>query len=170
MTLKYFYQNKGVTLIEVIIVLALLSIVGLIVGTIFSYGLRSYETSITQKEEQGDVRLVAEFITNEVRNSFTLETRDNKDSIIEYLFFVNDEVFYRQKKDESAKAFTNKTIQSINFMVEVDALDNYFLNFDIVGVNGFTMTSKVLLNNIETADVDASIINKEKSVLTYQKP
>jgi len=119
--LKSFYQNKGFTLVEVIIVLALLGIVGLIIGTIFSYGLRSYETSITQKEEQGDVRLVAEFITNEVRNSFTLETCDNKDSIIEYLFFVNDEIFYRQKKNESAKAFTNKTIQSINFMVEVDA-------------------------------------------------
>lgn len=70
---RTFYNKKGFTLVELLIVLGLLSVV-LGVGYNFYFSTtRSFATAETQWIIQRDIRQVAEFLTNELRYAYQLD-------------------------------------------------------------------------------------------------
>lgn len=62
-------NGKGVTLIELVIVLALLSFVMMIGFSVFSFGFKSFNTQTKNIDNQSNVRYAIGFITKEVRKA-----------------------------------------------------------------------------------------------------
>lgn len=60
-------NRKGFTLIELMIVLALLSVVIMIAFSVFSFGLKSFNAQTDNIGNQSNVRYVISDITNEIR-------------------------------------------------------------------------------------------------------
>lgn len=64
-----FKKNNGFTLVELIVVLAIIPIVVGMIFFISSYGNKSYKMSLNQSYNQQDVRLVSDYIKRELRNA-----------------------------------------------------------------------------------------------------
>ncbi len=60
-------NKKGITLLEVIITLGILSVIGLMAFTLFGQGLSLYQTETESADLQDEMRLVLSDITNKVR-------------------------------------------------------------------------------------------------------
>ena len=60
-------NKKGITLLEVIITLGILSVIGLMAFTLFGQGLSLYQAETESADLQDEMRLVLSDITNKVR-------------------------------------------------------------------------------------------------------
>ena len=60
-------RNKGFTLIELIIALAVMTAVGMLVYTLFGQGFNLYAVEAKSAEQQSEMRLVLSEVTNKVR-------------------------------------------------------------------------------------------------------
>lgn len=68
------YNNKGVTLIELLIVLAIMGIVFQVIYSIFFIGNKSFNTSKNKGFAQQDVRIASTYIINEIRTAKEIST------------------------------------------------------------------------------------------------
>lgn len=69
--------NKGFSLIEMLVTLALLGIILLAAFSIYISGNRIFNKSVDQKYVQQDVRLAADYISREIRNSKVISPLEN---------------------------------------------------------------------------------------------
>lgn len=104
-------DNKGFTLIELVIVIAVLSIVSLMTVSIFSFGIKSNNKNNEIKENTESVRLLFSIIEKDIRISsqnLSLEECNQasdtcfllKDSNVEngdFEYHLKDDGFYRNK-------------------------------------------------------------------------
>jgi prepilin-type N-terminal cleavage/methylation domain-containing protein len=64
---RYLNQKKGLTLVELVIAMAIFSIVILSVYSFFNFGNKSFNASSRQYNTQSDVRLAVDYASKEVR-------------------------------------------------------------------------------------------------------
>lgn len=66
-------QEKGLTLVELLVALALTGIVSIVIINLFAGGLRSYNVTSTQTELHNDANYVMTLFTNEIYKADTVE-------------------------------------------------------------------------------------------------
>lgn len=164
-------NEKGFTLLELVIVITIFSIVILIGASMFVYAMINYRNAIEQQNEQFNVRLVSDLITTDIRNSLEIQEVDQYvTDCIEYSMYVNsaDDNFYRYNSATGVnQLLTQGYVDYINVSIVEDS-GLYYVDYSVMGINGYEIESRVLLNNISSnPDPDAS---DNLNVLTYRKP
>jgi prepilin-type N-terminal cleavage/methylation domain-containing protein len=133
-------KNGGFTLIELIVTLAIFSIVLVAILNLFLFNNRVYSRSENLSEVQFDVRMASDYITTELRNKNSISITDN--SLAESITLSD-----LQSKYPTVKAVTFKIAKSSS---------DYFVEYTITGSdlnndNEYTLETDVLLNNITNA-------------------
>lgn len=168
-------NKKGVTLIELLIVLAILGI-ALSLGFSFSiFGMRTFDGGINKSEIQFDARMVSKFLTDELRNAISLELIDIPASFtndnFNYIYIINNTLVHRYNG-----VVTNKTGPTLIEVLPTFVLtkldnDNNTLSFDIkssktsaLGQKEIEINSTVQLNNL------TGLANDQDRAVKYKKP
>lgn len=172
-------DEKGLTLTELIITLSLIGLVVMLAVTIMFMGASSYQSAEVESILHGELRLEANYITEQIRNALDIavltEEEFIEEGIIEdynYVYFKNGEV-----KNNSSK--------SSNYTPSVVQVEITKLEFDSKGSNGlfvftiegeaskgnqdrnYTISSNVIAENIGKAAQDA-LPSKKGAVLKYR--
>jgi prepilin-type N-terminal cleavage/methylation domain-containing protein len=71
--MKALRENRGITLIELLVALGLMSIVTMAIYTIMTTGIKSYNTSFKQAENQGVVRAAMLSLSTSMRSADTVQ-------------------------------------------------------------------------------------------------
>jgi prepilin-type N-terminal cleavage/methylation domain-containing protein len=175
---KKIGDQKGLTLLELIVVIALL---GIVISTIFSFqsfGTKIFHRGVTQADIQSSLRMTSDFIIHEVRNAteITLSTPANPDDYNQ-IYISGNKVKYKP----AGGTEINKTDVIIENPTDVQFTlattgSNYTLNFSMIGTsktNTYDLSSDVMLNNIRTATILAnsqSIYYKKDTTLAVGGP
>ena len=167
-------KNAGVTLIEVIISLAIISIVIVMGSSLFTFGTRTFGQGGMQSDIQFDVRMVSDFITAEVRNATSLEVINvgdipNTADSYHYIFLEAETIKHRSPGEIDKRNKTGPIIKNTSdFAFELKRLNNsYLLYCQIIGTKGnqrYELDTEVLLNNINSGTINVG------KAIRYQKP
>lgn len=82
-------QEKGLTIIELLATLAILSMIIAVLYTFYLSGLHSWSRSIDRMEEQQSARIAIDKIIKEVRYAHAVEIRYNDPTMIYYRLNIN---------------------------------------------------------------------------------
>ncbi|WP_168198272.1 prepilin-type N-terminal cleavage/methylation domain-containing protein [Crassaminicella thermophila] len=152
---SYVANKKGITLIELLLALALISMILSISYSLNIFGIKSFSKASSQANVQENVRLAVDFITQETRYATQLEILDNLETIPEkaqidedeYYILLNDHSIEYRYKDHS-KVIAN-IIENLSFHKDKDA--DKILSFIIEGKDKkqkYDLNSKVLAINL----------------------
>lgn len=153
-------NNKGFTLIEVIISLALMGIVAAMIYSLFDFNLKSYAIGNRQSHLQSEVRLSAGNLTKIVRNADKMQLIDTPatfDVSKRYIFTRNNEIVFYNKGNEIILSSANHSRFTVSFTKSSTA--NRSLAFTIRGTDGnetFYLDSEVLIQNLGTDVLEQS--------------
>ncbi|WP_453994653.1 prepilin-type N-terminal cleavage/methylation domain-containing protein [Bacillus nitroreducens] len=89
-------NNKGITLIELLAVLALLSMVLLLATSVHLFGQKQMSNQTSQIENQANVRLAINILTKEIRKANRTEVSNN-------VLTINNTDTYTLEKNEITK-------------------------------------------------------------------
>lgn len=174
-TMKKFKIRKGVTLVELIIVIAIIGIVISLAGTMMTFSIKSQAAVSKEFQIQSDMRLASEIINQELRYSsavfmlnehqysdssdlksgwdyFTLS--DDKKEIVRYVW---DDSSSSHKKISLVKEQDNILYNLILDGVKEDSrMINFKLDGYFEGGSGTKVTVSTILNALNAAVVDNS--------------
>lgn len=135
-------KSNGFTLIEIIIVIAILGIVLTMAFNFFTFNLRTYNKGENRAAVQFDVRMASDFITDELRNVNIVSITDTA-----------------LTSSIGLGTLTAKypLVTGVTFEIVTEA-PKYFVQYTVSGNstdgnNPYSLTTKVLLNNITSATV-----------------
>ncbi|HZJ57331.1 MAG TPA: prepilin-type N-terminal cleavage/methylation domain-containing protein [Clostridia bacterium] len=172
-TIKYkavATSKRGVTLIELIMVLALMAIVFTSIFSFYSFNLGIFGRAQNKSDIQHDVLLVSEFITKEVRTAtgISLSSRppqdNDKESYNSFIGLYQDGVEYHY--DKGYRQIANTNIMDLNLVLSPNS---NLLKFHITGEKDgeeYRIDSNVSLPNL--ADMTDEEISG--SWIYYNKP
>lgn len=133
-------NKKGFTLVELVIVIALISIVSLMTASIFSFGIKSNERNQSLQESTESARLVLQILDKDIRSSsqklelisedtcFTLKDTLDESKTIKYCL-KNEEV-YRNNNFIIDKIIEFRIESIIDKGIEVYLVDNEGNTYD----------------------------------------
>jgi prepilin-type N-terminal cleavage/methylation domain-containing protein len=157
-------NNKGFTLVELIVVIAILSVV---IGAIFSFFLfenKIFYKSTDKFDIQSDLRLSLSVLSKELRNSTDLDLIDRTDALDDisnkvtnnYVIIADDGTL---KIYEYSTSINDYNITSYGSNIDDDILKSYFSIVDNtkLGINLsanlnaelFNLDTQILLNNFK---------------------
>ena len=154
-------NSKGFTLIELIIVMAIMSIVLTLGFSMLLNGQKTFNMSIDKTDVQSDIRMAADFITKELRNVQAISVSNTQPAST-----PSENYIYADSADQKMKYWAasaanpvDKTDAFIQLTTDLTfALkkvnDKYMISFTINGSKGttsYSIQSEVLLNNITSA-------------------
>lgn len=135
-------NSNGFTLIEIIIVIAILGIVLAMAFNFFTFNLRTYNKGENRAAVQFDVRMASDYITDELRNVNIVSVTDTA-----------------LASNIGLGTLTAKypLVTGVAFEIVTEA-PKYFVEYTVSGNstdgnNPYSLTTKVLLNNITSATV-----------------
>jgi prepilin-type N-terminal cleavage/methylation domain-containing protein len=163
-------DNRGLTLIEVVISISILTIVISIIFSFMDFSVRSFEAGVDQVDEQGALRITALKLTDELRNVFEIELKSNTQNITKSSYIYLDGSTLTLNQNSSVILLSEPVIQDINFELLINN-DRYVLKFELMSKEK-SISSEILLNNIQEGDIkntplDGSFTNGK--VIEYRK-
>jgi len=162
MMINRIKDKKGLTLIEVLLVIL---IAGLVFGVALSlqvFGLRSFSIGTNQAELQQQARLVDEVLRSELRNAVYLSTNNNNTA--RELYFENGTINFGL---DGQRSLNVEVLEEIEFNQGNNGDD--ILIFTIK-VNGYEFKNKVLLNNFDKEkidDIDGKVMDGNNETKIY---
>src|SRR6056297_3626943 len=130
--LKKLKNRKGVSLLELIIVIAILSLVITMIYSIYNYGGRTFDKGNSQYSVQSDIRLSMDYIVDETRYATKLNLTDiPTESIltssqgIDFIYVENNKLVHKDWNDTSSTHETRtfaSTITNYSFTSDGDDL------------------------------------------------
>lgn len=137
--------HKGFTLVELIVTIAILGIVLVAVFNFFIFNLNTFGKGEDLSAVQFDVRMASEFVTKELRNVTVISDTDDTLASALDLTLLSDKY---------------SSVNSVSFEITHEGL-SYFVNYTIEGnspdgSNSYSVTTRVLLNNIKSATLATS--------------
>ena len=158
---RYIFESKsGVTLVELLLVIALLSLVIGITYSLLLFGMRTYAKGNDQTEVQFDIRFTADAVTNELRYASLVEIHPDSLSIpasidddSRYIYLLNEDgvdklVF---EGEDYLKKYPLGTNGQIHF---TKGTSDKILNFVLSGTRNnqdFSIDSEVAILNLLSA-------------------
>ncbi len=152
------YNQRGVTLIEVMIGIAIAGIIFQIILSFYIFGSRAFNLGEVQSDLQNKTRIAARSLTKELRYAKELrilpEVPDPITSDWGYIF-VNDDSFIEYRDKDSSRIILNGSGNS-GFQISFEVKDSpRILCFKITcssGTRSYEIESEVLLLNLDTID------------------
>lgn len=150
-------NNKGFTLIEVIISLAIVTIVTLSIFSFFRFNLNSFNMSTEAMEKQSNLRITSYKLTNELRNIGFVDLdnyamSDISSMITSDSFIFVDSNSLKKGNYNSITNFADDEITNIEFSLREEK-GRFFLNVEVFsGIDSYK--TEILLNNIITDNTD----------------
>jgi prepilin-type N-terminal cleavage/methylation domain-containing protein len=174
-------KNKsGFTLIEVIISLAILSIV---LGTAYSinlFGLKSYSNSNERSDNQFSVRMASDFITRKLRYAdnvsiSNIETLPSKENGFYYLFVQNGQIkFFDGNTEVQIPGVSDASGYTLNFEKKLNTMN--VVNFKVgkSGTSSYDITTEVSSLNQNLTTISGTTgnlikfkLNRAESIKSY---
>jgi len=147
-------NKKGVTLVELLVAMAILTIITGIVMSFFGLTDRLIARGDARTGEQHAVRMATDKIVREIRNIITCDLADAEGASGNWIFEdSNDLVLGRSSVRDAVWAKDNIATDGVAFDLRKDGV-NYFMKITVTGTDGYVIETEVLLNNIKT---DAAI-------------
>lgn len=136
-------HKKGMTLVELIVVMAIMSVVLGTIYTFFIYNMRLYRKSNDLSQVQFDVRTAVDVLSNDLRNisevSLTDSTLDQS--------YSAETLRQSYPSIESVTFTLNKT--GMTYLLAITISGN-----DASGRNDYEISTNIILNNIQNAALD----------------
>ncbi len=152
--IKQLSNQKGVTLIELLLVVIIGAIVLILALSIQGFSLRSFNLGTSRAEIQQSARSIDEVLKNELRNAMEISSSDNDLPREVRLDLGENKLFYGENGDNYL-AITG--IESVNFEAEGEQA----LLFTING-GDYTYSKVIYLNNTSIpTDLNASVLYYE---------
>ncbi len=157
MVFNQLNSRKGVTLIEMLIVLGLISVVISVAASMFLFGLKTFAHGNAQYGIQSDVRLASDYIQKQVRYATSVEVIDAPsiyDAGYSYIYFddATDELIH---KAWNLTTNTHDTTFQHSFLFEFPetgfTLNNSNLTFTVKAIDGtqhYLISTQILLPNL----------------------
>ncbi len=165
-------NQKGITLVELILVIAVLGFIMAAALSFFLFGTRTFTLGSNQARVQQESRLVTTIVAADLRTAlnvrvFTAEgyTPDSDDYVVKRIGSGPYSLVY--SRPGVADLTTASIFTSMSFKVTTEN-SSKFITIDAVGVEGdrsYTIASKMLLENVQpglldTDDVIAILFDK----------
>lgn len=154
-------NNKGITLIELIITLAIMAIAIQIIYSLFFVGNKSFNISKNKGFAQQEARIAFDLINTELR--LAKEISDNNLSGKYYSLTIEDNKLYRESSNASGKVLFEFKGQA---KIKYENITNGILYIKIIVEEGkdnnkrdYVIDSSILLENLESHN---QIFNNEK--------
>lgn len=165
-----YKNNKGFTLIEVILAMAILSIVVGIAFSVFSFGNRTFAIGIDSSDSQFNSRFIAGEIAAKVRNATTVTLMDSGeiaalitsgayDNMKQYIFIKQDPVSGKKSIIHRTGALERKLLGDLEGTAILgfdSTVGSNMLSYSVqCNVDGqvFNIDSKVFLHNMGPVDI-----------------
>ena len=165
-------KNKGFTLVELLVVIAVAGLLLTVVLSLLLSGFESFGFGSDRAERQSDIRLVESIIHNDLRNAMYVKIND-----LGYLYEGTEKNYttYTIKLDDNGAFYQGGRKVTGEIFDEVI--------FDVISKNLFKLTLKLknsdeeyiikmFLNNFNFNNIDENADNTRKlskNVLQYQK-
>lgn len=139
-------KRNGLTLIEIIIVIAILGIVLAMAFNFFVFNLRTFNKGENRAAVQFDVRMASDYITDELRNVNIISVTDS--GLTHNISLGTLTAKYPLVTGVSFEIITESPKYFVHYTVNGNSSD---------GNNPYALTTKVLLNNITTATLASGV-------------
>ncbi|MDQ2087830.1 prepilin-type N-terminal cleavage/methylation domain-containing protein [Herbivorax sp. ANBcel31] len=168
-------NQKGVTLVEVMVALAVSSLIIVAAFNFFWSGTKSYHLGINKASIQNEVNLAAYILSNEIKYAeeiYLIESVPQNPDEYYYLFLEKDEkseiyylAFLSPEKGLEKKTDAIFDLSEAHFEI-IDKLEGgYLLEFNLKAFKiDYNLNSKVALPNIKEANETSN------KVLKFKKP
>ncbi|MTI94929.1 MAG: prepilin-type N-terminal cleavage/methylation domain-containing protein [Firmicutes bacterium] len=166
-------SQSGITLVELLVVLIILSLVMAGVFSFFLMGHKTYNLGRRQAQMHHDLRLVSELLTQEMRYAVVLTMLDDWDDLPEqaeispgerFLYFDEHSGQIIIADSQASRPLTNAIISEASFWLEADMFS--FKLGIISGDVAYSMESSVMLLNIE----NSGTMHSSVPALRYVRP
>lgn len=151
---KNIKNNKGLTLIELLVALSLVSMVILVVMSMSLLSLKSFDRGLNQTDVQYEVRRASAKITEELRNAIAIETSTSTSSSLSEYIDIESELDYL---DSTCTVTVSDNILTLFLRAEKEQVAS--------GTVSYELTTDILLNNnpvnITCPSIDVTVINYE---------
>lgn len=169
-------NQKGLSLVELIITLALLGVVLAIGYNFFFFGHTSFTLGEAQSIIQSYTRNTALVITKDVRNALDIELASSYQipSPDEYVIYLNGSTIYKKDEAEDILYQTEPFMSELVFEI-AEVNDRFVLIFTITAEKDgklHNLESQVLLNNIDGDKITQGTLATGESynAIIYTKP
>jgi|LGOV01.1.fsa_nt_gb prepilin-type N-terminal cleavage/methylation domain-containing protein len=146
MSKKY---KKGFTLIELVVSIAIASIITLMLYSIFQYNLKAYNKTTDAMNEQANLRLVSYKLTNQLRNIGYIDLDNNvtppASPTDSYIYIDSNQI--KLTNAGGTSTFVENIISDVEFGLSRNELERYVLTVHVSG-DVHSYTTDILLNNI----------------------
>jgi prepilin-type N-terminal cleavage/methylation domain-containing protein len=133
-------NKKGVTLIELLISFAILSIILVVAFSFFLFNHRLYTKGERLSQVQFDVRMASQYVTTELRNVNEISTTDT--SLTNNINLSSLSTEYPRIKSVSFEIENRGAHYAVSYTIQGSDLNNE---------NAYQLETEVLLNNITNA-------------------
>lgn len=149
-------NNKGITLIEIIVTIAIASLVLALIFNLFFYNYRLFNKSSSLASVQHDVRMAMDYVISELRN-------------VSEISITNDSNLYLYYIDASLLKSKYSSVRLVTFSLYVPSGQNCYVLIKIEGNdensnNSYILSSKILLTNVSNLTS-----SEESPVIFYNK-
>lgn len=167
---KRIFNEKGLTLVEVLIVVVLIVTVLSLGYTVINYSRTTFQSGTARAEVQQEARLVSDYIVGELRNATEI-TDDN--GLKKTMEFDEDEGVLKINNSDEVTLDVNK-ISSITLNVIEGENGRAILRISIETNNEYEYNNEILLNNLnkddDKLDIKGDEVKLEDVEIYYSLP
>lgn len=174
MEIKY-RNRKGFTLIELMVVVAILSLITIGIVTFFGGGIRSWIAGQYQLKAQRDARMALDRMVKEIREGDKFkESSNNKKIIVEFNVLERDDLKFEWSGNAGDGLKRNSNNSNSSILENVHSLNFVYMNNSGIEMVNPKNASKVFIRLEVDLDGDAKtggnpdiILNTEVSLRNY---
>lgn len=160
--LDVFKKRSGLSLVELVIVLGLLSVVLSAGYMFFNFVYSSFFTAEGRSDVQQNVRIVSDFISKEIRNATSVKLLGSSETIPdpstlkedEHYIFVNADGKIEYRTKNVSRIIPDIISERINFTLDfsISTASDRILRYDLGGIRDsdhtFSLSSEVFIQNL----------------------
>ena len=169
---SFIKDNRGITLVELVIGMGLLSLVIAVAYSLYFFGTTSFQTGANRVDLQQNARLMADFITDEVRLAREVEilgaVPESLDPEYHYIYLDGSAVKHSISGAAAVEKFSNIS-QKVDFDLVFSKSTDEVAVFTVYASDDdreYAVTAQVLILNMR----GSSIVGAEGIGVRYNYP